>query len=73
MKVPIPRQFWATLTEEEQDEFFASNGWLNAEQCARVWRMTDRQDTPPERMQLFFSRAEVMKAFPKKRRRMWRA
>jgi hypothetical protein len=37
----------------------AETGWLNRKQCRRLWRMQDRQDKPPHRLQVFLKRDDV--------------
>lgn len=44
--VYIPAKFWRTLPPGRFGEICESN-LLNAEECALIWRMTDRQDRPP--------------------------
>jgi uncharacterized beta-barrel protein YwiB (DUF1934 family) len=55
----IPVEFWRSLTEEESREVITS-GWLNRKQCRRLWRMQDRQDAPPKRLQILVKKDDVM-------------
>jgi hypothetical protein len=61
LEVAIPPNFFS------RDEFVAlcaNGGFLNAAQCARLWRMTDRQGVPPGRLQVLFNREDLMREFP---------
>lgn len=53
----IPPKFWWTIGEAEFVEI-ATTGYLNAEQCARLWRMEDRNDKPPKRLQVLLEEEE---------------
>ena len=59
----IAARFWQTLSNEEMHDIL-KRGWLNAEQCASLWHMTDRQGTPPLRVDVLLNYAEVLKHFP---------
>ena len=63
----IPPKFWQTLKPGEFAQISERGGWLNAEQCARLWRLTDRQDEPPQRMELFFRAEDIDRVFPRKK------
>lgn len=54
----IPAAFWGTLTDK-QFRKIATTGWLNARLCARLWRMTDHNSTPPKRLQVLIKREDV--------------
>ena len=53
----IPAAFWDMPMEEFAE--IAERGWLNRKQCRRLWRMQDRQDKPPHRLQVFLKRDDV--------------
>jgi hypothetical protein len=58
----VPVLFWQTMSPEEFSKFaIDQDGWLNAEQCARLWRMEDRQGEPPKRLQILLNRDEFIK------------
>jgi hypothetical protein len=62
--VRIPREFWGpSLTKDEFNEIVETS-CLNAEQCARVWRMLDRQDPPPDGMKILIKQEDLMRVFP---------
>jgi hypothetical protein len=64
----IPPQFWGTLTMAEAAELF-STGELNAELCARVWHMTDRQGPPPQGgVKVWVKKAELERMLKKWKR-----
>ncbi len=62
--IDIPVAFWKTLSSTEFYAFAKNGGYLNPEQCARLWQMTDRQDEPPRRLQILANAADVMREFP---------
>ncbi len=62
--VVIPPAFFRAMSRDEFRQLCLNNGVLNAEQCARLWRMTDRQDEPPRSMTLMVSREDVMRIWP---------
>lgn len=58
----IPLNFWRVISLKEFERLvFEQDGWLNAEQCARLWRMEDRQGEPPQRLQVLLDRKQVEK------------
>jgi hypothetical protein len=59
----IPPRFFENLGDDEAMQIMMTSR-LNAEQCARLWRMLDRQDKPPTSLTLSVSRADVMKIWP---------
>ena len=65
-QITIPIEFIRSLTRADWDKLLANNGVLDAEQCARLWRMTDHQDKPPSSLMLMFSREDVMRIWPPK-------
>jgi hypothetical protein len=65
--ISIPVEFIRTLSRADRDVLFGNGGYLDAEQCARLWRMTDRQDVPPKRLQLLVDLADVMRVWPPSR------
>jgi hypothetical protein len=71
--ITIPPAFFQTLTFDESSALCDNNGWLNAEQRARLWRMTDRQGDPPTSLQLRMSVADLMLEFPPVTRQQRRA
>jgi hypothetical protein len=72
-EVAIPKEFWATVSSGEWTALFGNGGFLNAEQCARLWRMTDRQTTPPRCLKVLINAADLMEAFPPSSRPQRRA
>lgn len=45
----IPAEFWKTLSDQEfHDIVFKQRSCLNADQCARLWRMLGRKTRPPQ-------------------------
>lgn len=60
----IPKEFWAQMSFAEFNALIANDGWMDAGQCARLWRLTDRQDEPPARMQIVLNMDDVKKVFP---------
>ena len=58
--VDIPSEFWKRLGEEGFARV-CERGYLDAEQCAQLWRMTDRQDQPPERLEVWVEKRGVDK------------
>ena len=72
-QITIPPAFLRTLTSDEFHALCENNGYLNAEQCARLWRMTDRQGDPPASLQLRFSVADLMREYPPLTRQQRRA
>jgi hypothetical protein len=67
-RITIPPEFVRTLAREEWHELCANGGVLNATQCARLWRMTDRQDQPPTSMTLMFSREDAIGTWPPRKK-----
>jgi hypothetical protein len=63
----IPPEFWKTLKTGEFDQIADRGGYLNAEQCARLWRLTDRQGEPPQCMEVFFRTEDIDRLFPRKK------
>ena len=63
--VAIPAEFYRSLSDAESEALWSS-GWLNAGQCARLWRMTDRHSEPPPRLQVMVSREDIDSLFPPK-------
>ena len=61
--IQIPARFWKSITAEEFHQVCMTSE-LTAEQCARVWRMLDRQDEPPQTLGVRVSREDVMRLFP---------
>jgi len=57
----VPTRFWQSMSLEEFDALAKNDGWLNAIQCARLWRMTERNTRPPLKLQIFLKRDEVEK------------
>jgi hypothetical protein len=47
----IPTAFWRTFSKQDFKEMY-DRGYLNAEQCRRLYRMTERQQQPPKRISL---------------------
>jgi hypothetical protein len=62
--MPVPARFWKTFTEAEFRELAERDGWLNEAECARLWRMQDRNDPPPKQLQMVFRKDEILKVFP---------
>jgi hypothetical protein len=63
----MPSKFW-NMPQQEFNEIIERGGWLNAEQCARLWRMTDRQGQPPERLMVVVSKKHLDRLIAKPRR-----
>jgi hypothetical protein len=61
--VKIPARFWKSVTQKEFTEV-CENSELSAELCARLWRMLDRQDTPPDGLIVRLNAADVIREFP---------
>ena len=59
----IPVEFWKSITAEEFSNILMA-GELNKAQCEKVWRMTDRQCPPPDRLALSVNAADLMREFP---------
>lgn len=57
--VYIPKEFWQSFTDEEMKSIAEAHFRLNAEQCQKLWRMTDRNTPPPLYMELEFNRADL--------------
>lgn len=57
----LPAKFFKSLSKAEWDQLFRNDGWLNAEQCARLWRLTDRNTPPPETMQMLVNAADLQR------------
>jgi hypothetical protein len=56
----IPPGFFATLTEAERMELFAT--WrLTGALCERLWRMSEFQGPPPDSIELMVSRRELVR------------
>jgi hypothetical protein len=62
--IEIPAKFWGEISQAEWLEV-CTTSMLNAEMCRRLWRMTDRQGEPPEKVQVLINREQLMKAFPR--------
>ena len=61
----IPARFWQTLKPGEFAQIvYEQNGCLNADQCARLWRLEDRNSEPPQRLQVLVSRADINRLWP---------
>jgi hypothetical protein len=54
----IEPRFWHTLSLEEWKTVFQT-GTLNAQLTARLWRMRDRQDPPPDSVEVYLSKKDV--------------
>jgi hypothetical protein len=49
-EVPRP-EFWLTVDADEFEEIlYDQDGWLNEEQCERLWRVENRPGEPPKRL-----------------------
>lgn len=60
----VPVKFWQAMPEDEFSRFvLEQDGWLNEEQCARLWRMEERNSEPPKRMQVLLKRSEIEAQF----------
>lgn len=62
----IPASFWRKMPKDEFTALIENDGWLNAAQCVRLWRLADRQSEPPIRLQIGFDMAELKRVFPPK-------
>jgi hypothetical protein len=62
--VAIPAKFWASLSPAEFLHLAMNDGELSASECARLWKMTDRQDTPPDSLKIMINREDLMRVFP---------
>jgi hypothetical protein len=56
--VEIPARFWRTVTMQEFVRLVHNGGYLNAEQCARLWRMEDFQGSPPKQIRAMVNEVE---------------
>jgi hypothetical protein len=52
----IPSRFWKHITAEGFRGIYENNGCLNAELCARLWRIEDRQSEPPQSLEVLIHR-----------------
>ena len=48
----IPKSFWNAVSTERGAEIIM-RGYLNEEDCKLLWKLTDRNTEPPERMELW--------------------
>jgi hypothetical protein len=64
-QIKIPARFWAGMSTEEFMGIVRRNG-LDGEQCQRLWRMQDRQDAPPNFLEIRVRREDVMRVWPEK-------
>jgi hypothetical protein len=66
----IPPRFFQTMKFEELHALlWERDGWLNAEECRRLWRMCDYQGEPPQTLQLLLNKADLLRMFPPKQKR----
>lgn len=63
-QIEIPAKFWRALEISEFSRI-AATSTLNKKQCALLWRMTDRQDDPPDSMFLMISIKDLIRSFGK--------
>lgn len=52
----IPAEFWGKIPFEDARRIIRT-GKLNAEECALVWRMVDRNDPPPKELTVLVRQA----------------
>lgn len=63
-QVTIPAAFWRKLHISEFREI-AATSTLNKKQCELLWRMTERQDTPPDGMFIMINVKDLIRSFGK--------
>ncbi len=66
-QIEISARFWATVDTQQFRQIIERDG-LDAEQCARLWRMLDRQDEPPPFLKIFVKREDVMRIWPPRKK-----
>jgi hypothetical protein len=64
----MPPKFWKSLTDDEWQRIWDNDCDLDAGLCAKLWRMTDRQGPPPERVRVMVSKKDLMRLISKKKR-----
>ena len=62
----IPSRFWKSVTSEEFHQICENDGILNAELCARLWRLEDRQGDPPQALEVLVHKPTLMRLLKKK-------
>ena len=62
----IPSRFWKSVTSKEFTQIFENGGRLNAELCARLWRMEDRQGDPPQSLEVLVHRPTLERLIKEK-------
>jgi hypothetical protein len=60
--------FWKTVSEQEFREIIDRGGILNAEQCARLWRIEERQTEPPKALEILIWKPDLDRLIRKLKR-----
>jgi hypothetical protein len=53
----VPARFWSEMSPDEFAAIVHNGGYLDADQCARLWRMMNYQGEAPKRLVAMVSRA----------------
>jgi hypothetical protein len=65
LPVPLPPEFWKDISMSEFGDI-CERGYLNAEQCKRLYRLLGRKDKPPKRLVPMVNTADLLRLFPPK-------
>jgi len=62
----FPASFWrGRKGKRAMDRAFKNGGYLEADDCARLWKMTDRVGPPPQRLLLLVNADDVKRLIEK--------
>jgi len=61
--IEIPALFWKTISDAEW-QHVCDTGYLSAAMCRKLWHLTDRQDDPPDSVQVLISSKDLKRVFP---------
>jgi hypothetical protein len=61
MPEPIPAKFWKTVTPDEFKDVISNGGKIEGELLLRLWRMWERQGSPPRSVTVLLESAAVDK------------
>jgi hypothetical protein len=64
----VDPRFWGTLSPEEWQIVFQT-GRLDAKLTARLWRMRDRQDPPPDSVEILLHKSDFEKMLRRLKRK----
>jgi hypothetical protein len=64
----IDPRFWQTLSNEEWETVYQT-GRLDTKLTARLWRMRDRQDPPPDSVEILLNKNDVDKMLQRLKRK----